>query len=507
MPHPAFDLDSAVFTYMIAPRPLERFSRHTPVLGGALTVSHTSKTEVRSARKGEREIAVIGLCVDAHGEAERDDIPGLILAQPLQDIRSVYRFCDRFAGNYVILYQNGSDCYVLCDATASMQVNYSFLDGSPCLSSVDRLIAGYLGLKLSPYSLKIRRGGIDLSQALPNDITMFDGVKVLLPNHYLDLSQRQAVRVPAAPTAAAYAADAEETARISAVLIRQIVREYGKYYDMVCPLTAGYDSRVVLSFLRNAQEDVNCYTFRHPGFSEKTADLQVPEQICRDLGVPYCVIKDLTPPEEYVRNVCEVIGRYHSAETIGMAYTYNTKFLGKALINGDIIGQCGKSSKGKDIPSSFANAMFFLSKIHNKERLALQEMKKYISEVRAAGEGAYIFDLFATEIMNGRWSGQGHTIYSICSLNSLNIFNCRELILRWMEVPRNLRMTGFLHRSFLKENSPELLEYPFNPGGRYAFLKKSWLTYYLGSHAKLLLWEKPGFLPKAEDLWKEDMLS
>lgn len=499
MEQPAFHFDDAEFTYAVAPKPLVRFSRHIPVMDGALVISHTSKTRVVTAKTGDREIAVIGFCVDAHGEVERDEIPAFLLDQTERDIAPVYRFCDRFAGHYVVLYQNGSKRYVFGDATGSVQVNYSFHEGSLCFSSVDRLVADQFGFQLSAYSLKIRRGATGLSQALPYDVTMFDEVKALLPNHYLDITENRPLRMAVSADIAAYAASSEETVQASAALIQRTVREYWKYYDIVCPLTSGYDSRVVFSFLRNARENLSCYTFHHAHFTEKTADLWVPKQICKDFGAPYTVVKDLQTPDEYTQAVCCTIGRYHSTETIDLAYTFKITFPGKAVVNGDIIGQVGKSSLMRDVPSCLANSLFFLAKTHNKERLALRETKKYVSEIRAVGDAAYLFDLFATENRMGRWASQGRMIDSVCSTVSLNIFNCRELILRWMGVPRKLRTAQFLHRSFLAEDNPRLLEYPFNPDEQYTFFKKNWLIFYLASYIKLLL-SKPARLPKAEDL-------
>lgn len=490
---PKFRFDDAVFTYAVAPEPAARFSRHTPVMNGALTVSHTSKTDVLTAGDGVREIAVIGLCVDAHGEAAREDIPALCLERPGHDILSVYRFCDRFAGKYVILYRNGEGVYLFGDASGSVQINYSIGEDGLCAASIDRLAAEYRGYGVSEYSLKIRKGA-NLFQALPNDITMYDGVKALLPNHYLDVSRGQAVRVPHLPAPGfPDGAGGEEALRAyveaaSLPLIRHTVRAFQKYYELVCPLTAGSDSRAVLSFLLDGGRP-ECYTFHHKDFTGETAELRIPAEICRDLHLPYTAVKDLQAPEAYVKAVFEAAGDYHAPGTVDLAYTYLSAFSGKAMVNGDIIGQVGKSSKGKDIPCAFARAPFFASKIHNKSPLARRELERYIQEIRASGDWPFVFDLYATEIMNGRWSAQTHMLYSLCSISLLNIFNCRELIGQWMDIPRARRTRGLIHQAVLEETRPELLRYPVNPGEKHSLLRKHWLTYYLASHVKFYFFE------------------
>lgn len=490
---PKFRFDDAVFTYAIAPRPIGRFSQHTPVLGGALAVSHTSKTAVLTARDGGREIVAIGLCVDAHGEAAREDIPALCLERPAHDILSVYRFCDRFAGKYVILYRNEEGVYLFGDASGSVQVNYSITGEGLCAASTDRLAAEYCGYAVSEYSRKIREGA-DLFQGLPNDATMYDGVKALLPNHYLDASRGRAVRVRHLPAPGFPGGGGGEGAlrayieAASLPLVRRTAQEYRKYYEITCPLTAGSDSRAVLSFLLDGGRP-ECYTFHHKGFTGETAELRIPAQICRDLQLPYKAVKDLQAPEAYVRAVFEAAGDYHAPGTIDLAYTYLSSFSGKAMANGDIIGQVGKSSKGKDIPCALARAPFFASKIHNKSPLAKRELERYLREIRASGDWPFVFDLFATEIMNGRWSAQTHMLYSLCSISLLNIFNCRELIGQWMDIPRAWRMKGLIHQAVLEGGHPELLPYPTNPDEKHNWLRKSWLTYYLASHAKFYFFE------------------
>jgi len=138
---PSFCFDDAVFTYAVAPRPIERFSQHTPILNGALTISYTSKTELLTEKKGAKEIAIIGFCVDAHGEVARSDIPAFVLSQEFPDMESAFRFFDRFAGKYVVLFQDGENRSMWGDATNSLQINYGRLGSGFCAAATDKLAA------------------------------------------------------------------------------------------------------------------------------------------------------------------------------------------------------------------------------------------------------------------------------------------------------------------------------------------------------------------------------
>ena len=478
-----FCFDDAVFTYAVAPEPLQRFSRHTPVLGGALTVSHTSKTEVRSAGRDGREIVIIGLCVDAHGEVERDGIPELILNQPQRDPLPVYRFCDRFAGKYVILYRNEEGVYLFGDATSSVQMNYSLIEDSLCVASIDRLTAEYCGYDVSEYSLSIRKGAAS-SQALPNDVTMYDKVKALLPNHYLDVSRGQAVRVSLdLPQDISSKQEFHAAMERSAGLIRQITQEYVKYHSIVCPLTSGYDSRVVFVFLKKAVRRLSCFTFRHH-FTDKDGDIWVPQKLCGESAADHTLIEDLSAETDYARAVKEIIGNYHSTNTIDRAYTLSYHFPGQATVGGDIIGQIGKTSLSGSIPVQFATPSFFRCKIHNQAQAAKEELRQYLSKIHETADRRYVFDLFSLENRCGRWGAQGGMIYSVCSIATLNIFNCRELILTWFRIPRKLRVKKKIHYALIGREDSQLLKTPFHPGEKFGFAAEIWPLLLLGTHAK-----------------------
>lgn len=483
MTQPMFHFDDAVFTYAIAPRPLERFSRHTPVLDGTLTVSHTSKTEVRSARRGEREAVVIGLCVDAHGEAGRDDIPDLILAQPWRDTLSVYRFCDRFAGRFVIMYQNGSELYLFADATASLQINYGCKDGSVCAAATAKLAADALGASFSERGVKIRRGST-LSQPMPNDLTEYEGVRCLLPNHFLDWSRQRAIRVPLNVQPTSSKAEINAILTRTAVLAETISQAYGALYSYVLPLTAGADSRTVLSFLKKKFPGLVCFTYKHH-FTPQAPEIAMPKKLCELCGLPYLIIEEQKTPDSFLQAVQEVMGEYCDPVSVNLAYNFRTRFSNQAAVNGAVIGEVGKISHANTVPLRLLNTAFSMCKIHNYEPLAKDELDAYREEILSAGEGRHIADLFAMEIKLGRRVGMGLTVLSICGATYLNIFNCREMILQWARLPRRVRLKKTINKEFMRRNDPRLLEFPINPGSRVtSALKNFWPAFYLATFVK-----------------------
>jgi hypothetical protein len=87
----------------------------------------------------------------------------------------------------------------------------------------------------------------------------------------------------------------------------------------------------------------------------------------------------------------------------------------------------------------------------------------------------------------GRWGSQWGMIYSVCGIKSLNMFNCRELILQWIALPRKLRTQKIIHKAVFSATDKRLLTIPFNPDEKYAVLKSNWILFYLATYLKQLI--------------------
>lgn len=477
------DINSAKFTYLITDHIVSAFTNHYNFSGLKIIINYTKETEVLTAKTGNKELAIIGICIDSRAEIERKDIPQTLLSEK-GTIDNIYSFCNRFAGKYVILYYDGIDGYLWGDATATIQVNYSnSIDLPLCVASTDKLAADTLHCQISERMKRIRLGA-SFSQALPWNVTMYEEISVLLPNHYLCISNRNTVRVPLAVT---YLQDKEELSELvvqSDFIIKNIVREYSKYYKLVCPLTSGYDSRVVFSYLKDSNPKVQCYTFMHEGFTDRTGDLSVPLQISNFYKQPYTVIKDLNAPESDENIVSVLAGDYQDKDFIDIAYTYNSVFKNFTMINGDIIDQIGKSLLGNSIPNRLAKPSYFQCKLHNCEKETREIIRLQLDEMLNSDDREHLFDLFAMENRCGRWAAQNSMIYSACGITSLNIFNCRELLMKWISIPRKIRRQKWLHKELLSINDKQLLSFPFNPTEKFGFMKNNWVLFFISTYMK-----------------------
>lgn len=482
----AINFDDALFTYIISDHDCTLFQNHHPIFNKTLILHHTTGTEVLTCQDTACEITVIGLCVDTHGELSREDIPAYLLGFAGQGIQSVYEHAARFSGKYVLCCQCADGRYLFGDATGSVEINYALSQTSFCAASVSQLVAKQFHYAVSEYAQAIRSGS-DYSQALPNDLTMFDEIKVLLPNHYLDIANRQVVRVPLCPISPDLRDNVNDVVDRSIPLIENTLRAYHKYYKIVCPLTSGYDSRIVFSFLKDEIPDLTCYTFLHRGFTEETDDIKVPRLLCQAYQKQHIIIPDLKAPDAYVSDMEAIMGSYCYRGTIDLAYTYLSVFRGCALVNGDIIDQVGKSLLGNRLAPRYGTAAYFQCKLHNFSKQAKEELERYLSDVRRKEPADRIFDLFAIENRCGRWAAQGGSIYSLASIPSLNLFNSRELICLWASLDRKHRVQEQIHKGIFMRKDPGLLRFPFNPSDRTGYLKKNPYLFLAATYGKYVL--------------------
>ena len=477
-----FVFDEAQFTFCISNSRMPIFCNCLYLFQYDIMIQYTSATQVLHAQNQEHETAIIGYCVDAHGEIPRTQIPSaLCQCTTLED---AWNFCDRLAGKYVICYLHQSHMYVWGDATCSIPLNYGKNDGIICISPFDKMTAATIGVQPDEHLVQLRQSA-DPSQAMPYDWTPYKNVKALFPNRILDLQTMKAtrMRIPVDFRKG----NTEEIIQRTLDLCKTIGKAYAEEYDLVCPLTAGYDSRAVLAIMRQVIPDIPCFTIKLQGLDEHSSDVSVPRQICNALNQPYQLDEAFTPSDALIKSIEMYAGLVNARDRIVEALIFQSAHQGKARLHGDIIGQIGKSSVMNNVPKTLITPSFLQCKCHNTDSLTKSAFSAYIQEIQANGDGSWIGDLFSWENRCGRWAGQEEALYALCGMISLNIFNCREVILQWIRIPRKNRKQSCVHKEMIAETEPGLLDIPFNQGSKLDVLKKYWPLYYAATYAKQLL--------------------
>lgn len=461
---------------------------------GDYEIVYTKQTPMNRAWQDDRELLILGLAVDVRN-GQWENLANTVLSntQNLQDIIAYEAY---LGGKYILFYKDESGMYAIPDATASIPFCYTTKGYPMACASDSETIAKKLSLNPDADLLHIRNSG-ELSQAMPYDLTVYKEVLQLLPNHYFSFSDQSAVRFVNFLKKKERLSP-KQAAELTAPYINNLLIYYKNKFSLQCPLTSGWDSRVVLAMMLSVDDTAATYTIRHDNFLDTEPDLLIPKEISQKFSVINIQVPDLGPHPEISNAYGEWFGATgYSSRTLMIANTIKAFYGNCAVVNGDIIGQVGKCSLHRDIPEKLATAKYFRCKLHNYSRLAISYLDKWITEIKKSGEQVNLFDLFSVESRMGRWAAQENLVYAMIGQLYLNIFNSRSIIYPWTQVSRDDRKLSRIHQELIDLSYPDLMQIPVggNPSLVERITKVNGLCYYFASFAKFYL-EKVIFLYK-----------
>lgn len=371
-----FEFFKSKFMYMLAESANPLFENSLNV--GELTLSYNTDTKVEVSFSSGKWVCVIGICVDAYGELNTKEIADRI--NTFEDIEDSFAFIKRLAGKFVVIQKAKNRLYAIPDATASLPIYYS-TKGKIVIASYDEIIRKFLRLEKSESALEMRKGG-GYSQPFPNNITVCKEIKCVLPNSILNLTDHTVTRFLQFREKTVDRGEQEKIIQKSMDLISEITRGYSKQYSIICPLTAGRDSRLVFAFLEKTGINFECFTYTGIGVIE---NLEIPQAICRDKHIAHRIIDVEKAEIPYADSIRAYIGECFSDQMFNYGYTLNKRYFGKAIINGDIIDQIGKSLIGNALPYRAASTTFFMAKLHNYSSNCRDEVKRWMEQIKSGG--------------------------------------------------------------------------------------------------------------------------
>lgn len=442
--------------------------------------------EATSETVNDRTIIIFGTIVNSHDyNYSKNDIMNHLLDS--KDFFDLINISKKMAGRFVIVYSSKEGLFVLPDAVSSIQVAYDIVGQDLIISSNPKIIADINNYEESMVSKQIKSSAAE-THPLPYDMTMYDEVKFVIPNHYLNCENRKVYRYY--PINEVKKMTVDEVAKKSAELLENIISGYISNNRLSIALTSGLDSRTILSVCKNYINEIPTYTYFHDNFTDKTDDIVVPTKMSRRFGFKHSILKDLQLPEMLINQYVNKIGSNLNKFEVRNAWTYyNSELYGYKRLDGNV-SPLAKSNFGRNLPEFLATPFYLVTKTHNYSGENYREVKRWIKDVYKYSRKNKIskYDLFFWEHRVGKWTSNSYSNSDLL-IESLNPFNCRELIEIWLSVPKNKRVNGQIHKKIIKFNWPELLDFPLNPDSRHDIFYKNSLIFYIGSIIKFILGE------------------
>lgn len=314
-----------------------------------------------------------------------------------------------------------------------------------------------------------------------------DRLKKLLPNHYLDIQNRTIHRLPVFQELDRVPLSEKEIIDQSSTLLTGTYRALSnRNYKLIQPLTAGWDSRVLLAASKSIPKTIDYYVFNRENKNpEKYQDVRIPAKLADKLNLNFEIIQ----PEELSQDFIQHYKKNHiyprilsKTENIQSHFTRYSGAQQKVInLNGNA-AEILRCFYGNYRSTPSLNMLLYFSGFPNSEFIK-QELSDWYQDATVYSKKTEmnLLDLFYWEQRMGNWGSQFPSEQDI-AIEEISPFNNRLLI-------QTLYATGFKKRK--KPNHPvfkkliqnlweEVLSEPFNPDESHikSALKRNALVYY-----------------------------
>ncbi len=378
-----------------------------------------------------------------------------------------------FCGRYVIIICESEHIYLISDAAASRKIYYHrHINGTFCASQ-PHLIARILNFEPSRERSKVDFYSSNEFKRLNNsnigNTTCYDDVFQVIPNHCIELTQCKIFRFW--PNRKIETLPFEEVVNKCASMLKGYINSISHRYSVMLPVTAGKDSRLLLSATKDISNQVFYYLVKGNKLKDNHHDIVIPDRLFKRLGFKFHILhpkSDIDPDFERVYFENNRNGLHSYLPTI---YNYYISFNDKV-----------------NLPGIFAET--FIDYFQMNGKITPYSIAKTIGVER--------FDYaikYYTEWLNG--------CESICKVNNISVnnllyweermpnwgtqiqldkdiaqdeilpFNSRGLIETLLSVPIEMRIKPDykLHMELTRKLWPETISEPYNSNFKQKILK------------------------------------
>ena len=417
---------------------------------------YSDNTDFSTAEANGNEVVIVGTCLDAMG---RQDIAEYLATLAFDEFLVAL---DTLCGAYVIFrYDPIVGLRIFGDATRMMSVYY----GNNVVASLESLVVDD-ALDISRVSVEVARCAHHGVLELAGDMTMYDNVFCLIPNHYLDVKTFLPVRYFPREKLLPISDEKEvdDIIEKTAGMVSCIINQLSKRVQFASPLTQGADSRVNCAFLRSLlpEADILYYVISIPSMLVRCEDIPYIKSIAALLGIDnFQVLEDADViDDEYVSLLQQQCGNVRGWGR--KVWTCHPKITSRTIVNGQLIDQIGKASKGKGRPD-FLTYLFLKLKLGNVSPYAHRKLKEWHAEAKKGANGYSMYDLWGWEMRCGRWHANVVSVSSMLGVREFNFYNCAAILSMWCRIPRRLRVQKIIHKKLLTKMCPKVAELPFDP--------------------------------------------
>ncbi|MFC1833053.1 hypothetical protein ACFL0S_13725, partial [Thermodesulfobacteriota bacterium] len=316
-----------------------------------------------------------------------------------------------------------------------------------------------------------------LEHWIPSGCSLYERIHHLVPNHALCFSTLKQIRYwPKQPICQKPVNVIVDEA---SDLLRKLLIAGNKRFKLALPLTAGWDSRTILSASRSISNDVYFYTLQYRDLNNNSPDIKIPKELLRSLGLDHHIIDCRKEVSKVFRELYEhntSLSHFNDWGKIayGMSDMYPEE---RVCLKGNCseIVRCFYYPSGTHQGFNSPNQINALEKGWNEIPFVCDQISTWFSEAREASAKANvdILDLFYWEHRMGSWQAQSQLEWDIVQ-EAYTPFNHRGLIEVMLAASTKYRCAPnyLLHKMIMTSLWPDAINVPINPPTKKMLLKK-----------------------------------
>lgn len=402
---------------------------------------------------------------------------GVILGYPITEEGRLLRSSDRFlskrdgrgfrrgletlGGRFIGILLEGPTPQAVLDPFGTLSA--VFAPGPGVLASTPSLIP--YGSETRYRASLARRLQLPASNAMyPFSLTPRHGVWRLLPNHALDLTRWESIRVWPEKSLDLTTAWPEAVEALSQVA-KTNLRGVSDAYPCYLPLTGGWDSRMLLACSRGLGLDLVTYTLALPDCTA-SIDLEIARGLAKQAGLDHETVAWVSPLEADLEEWIFRTGG-STGEERGWRAATTLRQLDPGRVN--LYGNIGDLTRGlycywqeDDRPETIVTPERLVEgRLWSGSPVCLDEVARWLAGLTDL-TSFQVLDLFYAEQRMGGWGGiwpyaefrgPGFAFFPFCH---------KEVLRGLMSLAPERRSLDEVPRALIQEEWPELLRWPVN---------------------------------------------
>jgi hypothetical protein len=416
------------------------------------------------------KLIIIGFAIDPNfPDKTNEDILNDLVSRSIS-FKDLTQKISNLAGRFVfILCMNGYK-YVIHDMCGLRTVYYSITNDHIYIASQPLLFKSFFepihsdNYKVYTESKHYKNY---IEYWLPCGLTLYENINQLMPNHYLNIQENIQVRYW--PYKKIEKQDLKEASVKAANFLNNLILSANNRFNLALPLTAGWDSRLLLAASKKYLKNLFIYTLQYRWLVEKSPDIIIPRYIAKKFNLPYnkldCRKEMNSEFYKIFKSNVDIAHDDYAKITNGMINIFPQNLV-TLIGNVSELGRNSFYSEEKQEEVSTSKDLLFDWPEWSEIPFILEYLDNWIKDVRGTcnDTGLDIIDLWYMELFMGGWLTQRILEWDIVHEQFIP-YNFRPLIETMLGVPVKYRLHDkpILYENIMKQLWPELLYWPFNP--------------------------------------------